>query len=107
MGNRIGSFISSIITIVLSLIGVYFCYQISVSNSNLTGVDTLGLVVTVPILLVAFLVVFGLSLSSVLTSFRACFSENKAIKIISIILLVISIAIIVITILLLIQSLKF
>ena len=103
MNNRIGSFISSIITILLSLIALYLCYKFNQTITNVEGIEKISFVVTVPILIFFYIFLFGFCLSGIITSMRAIFSESKVIKILSIILLIIALAVTTLSVMLLVQ----
>ena len=90
--RKIGSFVSAIITIIIAVLVGYLCYQLNLSNAGVEGVQKLSLIVTLPIAIIFYVLLFGLIASSVIASFMAIFSDVKAIKIISICLLALSLA---------------
>lgn len=90
--RKIGSFVSAIITIIIAVLVGYLCYQLNLSNAGIEGVQKLSLIVTLPIAIIFYVLMFGLVVSSMITSFMAIFSDIKAIRIISICLLALSLA---------------
>ena len=90
--RKIGSFISAMITIIIAVLVGYLCNQLNLSNAGIEGVQKLSLIITLPIAIIFYVLLFGLIVSSVVTSFMAIFSDIKAIKIISICLLSLSLA---------------
>lgn len=94
---KIGSFISSIVTIILGSIVSIVCYQLVQSCSGLTGVGQLSSIVLVPVGIILLIVACCLSISSFISSILALTSALKAIKIISILLLILSLGLLVFT----------
>lgn len=90
--RKIGSFVSAIITIIIAVLVGYLCYQLNLSNAGVEGVQKLSLIVTLPIAIIFYVLMFGLVISSMITSFMAIFSDIKAIRIISICLFALSLA---------------
>ena len=90
--KRIGSFVSSIITIIIVVLVGYLCFQLNLATAGAEGVQKLSLIITLPIAIIFYVLLFGLIASSVITSFMAIFSDIKAIRIISICLLALSLA---------------
>ena len=90
--KRIGSFVSSIITIIIVVLVGYLCFQLNLATAGAEGVQKLSLIITLPIAIIFYVLMFGLVVSSMITSFMAIFSDVKAIKIISICLLALSLA---------------
>jgi len=86
MKTRIFSLISTIITLTITGFGLYICYTLT----NVEGVEKLSLIATFPILILSYALTFGTCLSSLITSFKGLFSSLTAVKIISIVLLIIA-----------------
>lgn len=91
--TKVGSFITSIITTILSSIGLYLFNQI-VETSKMQGLERLSLVVLIPFYILLGCVMIALMFSAIFSSINAIGSDVKAIKIIAIIILVVDIAII-------------
>lgn len=91
--NRVFSFISAIVTLIISSVLLYICYEISFT-SNLEGLAQLSYIILIPIYILLFVALFGTSTASVFSSIKAIGSESKAIKIISIILLICALAVV-------------
>lgn len=90
--KKIGSFISTIVTIVLAIVVGCICYKLNISTLAAEGAERLSLVITLPLAIVLYVLLFGLSISSIATSISALRSESKTILITSIVLLVIALA---------------
>ena len=91
---KIGSFIWGIITFVLAVLLSGICYKVYGSIQETSGgVEALSLIVTIPLLIILYIALVGLLLSAVINTVRAIFSDAKAIKIISIIFLVLEICV--------------
>lgn len=91
---RVKSFITSITTLILSVVGSIILNSFNKSILPLSGVQ---LALSKTTLLVFYILVLVVTVPSVITglisSIRSCFSESKAVKIISIILLVLNIGV--------------
>ena len=85
-------FIIGIVTFILSCFGAYMCYSVSGNMLSAEGWELLGWIFSIPILIIIYLIEFGLILSTLWSFVKTIGSESRAIKIISIILLVLTIA---------------
>lgn len=90
--KKIGSFISTIVTIVLAILVGYVCYKLNISAMAAEGAEMLSLIITVPLAFILYVLLLGLSISSIATSISALRSDSKTILITSIALLVIALA---------------
>lgn len=104
---KIGKFIYSILITLIILVILIFYYNILKKQVKTNGLENLSKIILIPLLIVFFLVLYGFQISSTLTSLICIFSLNKAIKIISAILLAINIAMIIISVLLTKQTIEF
>lgn len=91
MDKKIFSFIFSIIMLCLSVFLVYLCFTLNAQN-QLEGFEKLALVVTIPVYIIFYCLMFGSCITSVTFSIKSINSSIKAISIISIIILVLAIA---------------
>lgn len=90
--RKIGSFVSAIVTIILAVLVSYVCHKLNISTAGAEGVDRLAIVITLPLAILFYVLLLGLSISGVVTSISALRSESKTILITSIVLLVIALA---------------
>lgn len=91
--TKVGAFVTSIVTTILSSIGLYLFNQI-VETSKMQGLERLSLIVLIPFYILLGCVMIALIFSATFSSIKAIGSDVKAIKIIAIIILVVDIAII-------------
>lgn len=87
--NKTKQFISSIISLILASLLLWVARDLTISNME--GLQRLGLIVIIPLLLPFFCLMFGACLSAFINSIMAISSCAVAIKIISILLLIASI----------------
>lgn len=91
---KIKSFISSIFCLIVSFVSGLIIYNINQSMASITGAENLALFVLVPLYVIGLIVNCVSSLSGFGSSISACFSENKVIKIISILILILNIVLV-------------
>lgn len=87
---KLFSFISSIITFAICVAISYFVYQFEIP----TGTDSISLLVTAPLMIFAYIILAGLLLSTIGTCISSICSDVLAIKILSIIFLILTIALV-------------
>ena len=87
---KLFSFISSIITFAICVVLSYFAYRFEIP----TGSDSISLLVTAPLMIFVYIVLAGLLLSTIGTCISSIGSEVVAIKVLSIIFLVLTIALV-------------
>lgn len=97
---KIGKFIYSIIVTTIIAILLFVIYKAFNGAVKPKGLENLGKIIIIPLLVIVGLILYLMQLSATVTSFLAIFSINKAIKIISIILTVFNIGLIVFSVLL-------
>lgn len=102
MDKKIGSFIASIITLILSGFLVYVCYMLNLSLVA-EGLGKLAYIVVIPLCVIFYIFLFGLATASLTSSIKAISSSSKFIKITSIFLLILSTAVLVFGVLLVIN----
>ncbi len=88
---KLKSFITSIITSILSIVG---CIIVNSFNAGLIPLEGVELALAKTTLIVFYILTMIITIPSTITtliaSIRACFSDSKTIKIISIVLLILS-----------------
>ena len=93
---KAASFIWGIVAFVLSVLMSALCYGVYTSIEQTSGgAGAFSLIVTIPLMIILYLILLGFMTASVVSLFKAAFSENKAIKIISIIFIVLEVAVLV------------
>lgn len=92
MKTRVFSFVSTIITFVLSCVLTFCLYKVNIGLPN-TGLESLSKVILIPIIILLYLMLVGLLGSTIITAIRSMMSGLTAIKVISIILLVLTIVV--------------
>lgn len=97
---KIGKFIYSIIVTTIIAILLFVIYKAFNGAVKPKGLEKLGKIIIIPLLVIVGLILYLMQLSATVTSFITIFSTNKAIKIISIILTVLNIGLIVFSVLL-------
>lgn len=97
---KIGKFIYSIIVTTIISILLFVIYKTFNGAVKPKGLENLGKIIIIPLLVIVGLILYLMQLSATVTSFLTIFSTNKAIKIISIILTVLNIGLIVFSVLL-------
>ena len=90
---KIAGFVWGIITFVLSILLSGICYTVYTSIQETSGVAAISLIVTVPLLIILYIALLGFLTSAVISTVRALFSISTAIKIISIILLILEVGV--------------
>lgn len=93
MKTRTLNFILTIVFIVLGGFATYVCWKLN-SSIAVEGLERLSLIITFPICLIFYLLLFSSNFSALINSIKAISSSVKAIKIISIILLILSLVMI-------------
>lgn len=109
MNKKIGCFISTIITFILSCLLIYICYRLNSStNIQTTGQlsKILTAIVTIPVYLIFYCLTLGLITSTLITSIKGLQSSSKFIMITSIVFLILTLALLTICILLVLQLAK-
>lgn len=103
-----GALISTIITTIISAVGLSFSGYLNynVINTPDSVGTALSMIVIIPLIIILYITLFGLLLSSLITSIRGMFKSSKAIKIMSIIFFILTIALIVLYVIFGIQFLK-
>ena len=84
--TRIGSFLTSIVSLILACLMLYLVNDIGLANMD--GIERLSLIVTVPIIIIFYCVLGAFCLTSIIYSIRSISSSSVTIKVISIILLI-------------------
>lgn len=110
MNKKIGCFISTVITFILSCIAIYFCYELNISTSiENTGQFTkfFATIVSIPIYIIMYGLTLSLITSTIVTSIKAIQSSSKFIMIVSIIFLLFTLALFTICILQVLHLVKF
>lgn len=97
---KIGKFIYSIIVTTIIAILLFVIYKAFNGTVKPKGLENLGKIIIIPLLVIVGLILYLMQLSATVTSFLAIFSINKAIKIISIILVIINVGLVVMSVLL-------
>ena len=97
---KIGKFIYSIIVTTIIAILLFVIYKAFNGTVKPKGLENLGKIIIIPLLVIVGLIVYLLQISATVTSFITVFSINKAIKIISIILVIINVGLVVMSVLL-------
>ena len=92
---KIGSFIGSIVLFIASTILSLLTYTLSDNLANITGAAALSLIAIVPLLIIFFMLLIVTLISGTITAIRTLQSDVKAIRIISIVLIVLYVALIV------------
>ena len=87
---KLFSFISSIITFAICVVLTYVAYQFEIP----TGTDGISLLVTAPLMIFVYIVLAGLLLSTIGTCISSIGSYVLAIKILSIMFLVLTIVLV-------------
>lgn len=89
---KIGSFIWGLISFLIQtfLSVVIFQATSGIDHSSVSG--AIVLIVTIPLLIILYIVLFGFFLSTTISLFKSIFSTNVVIKVISIILLILNVA---------------
>ena len=85
-------FILGIVTFILSCFGAYMCYSVSGNILSAKGWELFGWIFSIPILIMIYIIEFGLLVSTLFRFINTIGSESKAIRIISIIMLILTIA---------------
>ncbi len=109
MEKKIGCFISTIITFILSCILIYVCYKLNIlasieSTGQISKIFTI--IIAIPIYLIFFGITFGLITSTLITSIKSIKSSSKFIMIASIIFLILTFVLLVLNILLVLHLFK-
>lgn len=91
---KIASFVSTIITLLLGIGINILVYVIIQEGSMSQGLEALGNIILIPIVILLLVASFGLSLSSLFTSVASLTSYSNIIRILSIFLLIISLALV-------------
>lgn len=89
MNKKIGSFISTVITLLIASIIFYIGFRY-LNTLPEDGLERLSLVIVIPIGIFALIILSGLLISSTITSIKGIGSSIIAIKILSIMFLIIS-----------------
>ena len=87
------SFVWGIISFVLSVVLSGICYTVYTSIQETSGVEAMSLIVTIPLLIILYIALLGFLMSAVISTVRALFLDSKAIKIISIVLLILEVCV--------------
>ena len=103
---KIKSFISSIFSSLVSIVSGLIIFNINESMMTMSGAESLALFVLVPLYVIGLFVNCVSSISAFCSSISACFSENKVIKIFSILIFILDIALVVFSIMLVIQAIN-
>ena len=89
---KIANFVWGIIFFVLSVFMSLLCYRIYGSIKETTGgIAALSLIVTIPLLLMLYVVLLSFLTGAVFNTIRAMFIDVKAIRIISIVLVILEV----------------
>lgn len=91
---KIANFVWGIIFFALSVLMSVLCYNVygSIQETN-GGIAALSLIVTIPLLLMLYVVLLSFLVGAVFNTVRSIFIDVKAIKIISIILVVLEVCV--------------
>lgn len=91
---KIVSFVWGAISFVLSVLMSGLCYNVYSSiKENSSGAAAISLIATIPLLIILYIALIGFLLSAVVSSVKAIFSDSKAIKALSIILVVLEVCV--------------
>lgn len=93
---KVANFVWGIIFFVLSVLMSVLCYRVYGSIKETTGAAALSLIVTIPLLIMLYVVLLSFLAGAVFNTIRAMFTDVKAIKIISIVLVILEVALLVI-----------
>lgn len=91
MTTRVGSFISSTLTLLVSVILTYIGYTL-IRDLPVNGLQSLSLIVTIPIGLFIYVALCGLLISTLITTIKSIGSSVTAIKVVSIFYLILILA---------------
>ena len=89
MRTRIGSFIFGIISLIVSGFLIFLVFDLN-GQTHMEGFERLSLIVTFPIYILFYCLLFGSLATSVICFIKSIFSCIPAIKVLAIILLIIS-----------------
>lgn len=92
---KIANFVWGIIFFVLSVLMSVLCYRVYGSIKETSGAAAISLIVTIPLLVMLYIVLLSFIAGAVFNTVRAMFTENKAIKIISIVFVKLEVAVLV------------
>ena len=94
---KIANFVWGIIFFVLSVVMSVLCYNVYASIQETTGgAAAISLIVTIPLLIMLYVVLLTFLAGAVFNTIRAMFADIKAIQIISIVLVILEVAVLVI-----------
>lgn len=92
---KIANFVWGIIFFVLSVLMSVLCYRVYGSIKETSGAAAISLIVTIPLLIMLYVVLLTFLAGAVFNTIRAMSIDIKAIKIISIVLIVLEVAVLV------------
>ena len=93
MNKRIVSFIISILFLIISAVISYVCYS-SLIGLPRDGIEVIALIFTLPLFFLTYLMLAFILILGVIASIKAIMSDVVAIRVISIILLILYVALI-------------
>lgn len=88
--KKIVSLIVSILMLIISGFMIYLCYSINSSLAANTGLQRLGLVILIPVVIIVYIIMTSSSVTALISSIKTMHSEIKGIKITGIILFILS-----------------
>ena len=88
----IASFLSSIVSFLLFGVGTYTCNTLTKSMITATGLETLGLIASYPLLIILFVITFIACICCLISSAKCISSHITVIKVLGIVLFLSSIA---------------
>lgn len=90
--SRVFSLVWAIVTLILSGVMIYVCHGINASLAIEDGLARLSLVVLIPVVIIIYVIMTGLSVIATTSSIKTMKSDIKGIKITGIILFILSLA---------------
>ena len=90
--SRVFSLVWAIVTLILSGFMIYVCHGINASLAIEDGLARLSLVVLIPVVIIIYVIMTGLSVIATTSSIKTMKSDIKGIKIAGIILFILSLA---------------
>ena len=101
--NKLGTLIGTCITSVLAIVMLIICYQYNQSFIEVEGLEKLTYIISFPVLIILYILLFGFSLSTTISAIATMRSESRGIRIIAIIMTLLGITEITLSILLVLQ----
>ena len=93
---KILNFVWGVIFFILSVVLSLICRNLLLNIQDTSGVAALSFIVTIPLVLILYVVLLSFLAGAVFNTIRAIFSDIIAIKIISIVLIVLEVAVLII-----------